>query len=158
MGGGNPPAPSCWRLDTLGQTLVLASQEGELPGAVYWGPPLAGDEDLVALALSQRRPLGPGTLDRAAALSICPEEGRGFSGQPGLRLRDADGRPLPTQFRLVGVRADSKQLRFEAVDAKNDRLRYRACIEAPQDGGGGPAGPTRWSTVARVWTGWLRRF
>lgn len=127
--------PACWRLDSDGQTLVLAAHDGRLPGVIYWGPPLPDQEDLVALALSQLRPLGPGTLDGIAALSICPEEGRGFPGQPGLRLRDQTGRPLPTQFRLVETQAEPHRLTFEAVDTRDDRLSYRACFEAPADGG-----------------------
>ena len=63
-------APACWRLDTPGQTLVLAAFEQHLPVTVYWGPALPAAEDLAALARSQIRPLSPGTLDRMAELSI----------------------------------------------------------------------------------------
>ncbi|MCG8595434.1 MAG: alpha-galactosidase [Kiloniellales bacterium] len=128
------PALACWRLDTSGQTLVLASWDGHLPGIVYWGPALPAAEDLVALAAGQLRPLGPGTLDQVAELSICPEEGRGFPGQPGLRLRDGHGRPLPTQFRLEGVEADREAICVRAVDGRHRGLRYRARFEvAPED-------------------------
>lgn len=135
---GRDPAcsadPQCWRLDTAGQTLVFASFDGHLPGVVYWGAALPAAEDLRALALSQVRPLAPGTLDQIAELSICPEEGRGFPGQVGLRLRDAAGRPLVTQFQLEAVEADDHRVCFQAVDVRHRELRYRAWVEAPAEG------------------------
>ena len=117
---------ACWRLDTPGQTLVFASRDGHLPGLVYWGGPLPADEDLKSLAGSLVRPLTPGTLDRIAELSICPEDGRGFPGQPGLRLRDAAGRVLMTQFQLVEARADGRTILFRAADPRHGDLRYEA--------------------------------
>ena len=127
------PGVRLWRLDTPGQTLAFASWGGHLPGVVYWGAPLPAAEDLAALARSQIRPLAPGTLDQVAALSICPEEGRGFPGQPGLRLRDGRGRPLATQFMLEAVAAGDGAIRFDARDRIRG-LRYRAHFEAPAGG------------------------
>ena len=130
---GPGPALQCWRLDTPGQTLAFASWEGRLPGVVYWGAPLPASEDLEALARSQIRPLGKGTLDQVAELSICPEEGRAFPGQPGLRLRDGRGRPLVTQFRLEAAEAGEGKLRFRALDRRSG-LCYLAQFEAaPED-------------------------
>ncbi|MDJ0946558.1 MAG: alpha-galactosidase [Kiloniellales bacterium] len=123
------PSLQCWRLDTPGQTLAFASWDGRLPGVVYWGAPLPSTEDLEALARSQVRPLAPGTLDQVAELSLCPEEGRAFPGQPGLRLRDGRGRPLATQFELDAVEAEDGTIRFLARD-RHRSLRYRACFEA----------------------------
>ena len=131
---------ACWRLDTSGQTLVFASWDGHLPGLVYWAAPLPAAEDLKALARSRIRPLTPGTLDQIAALSICPEEGRGFPGQPGLRLRDAAGRVLLTQFQLVEARADERTVVFQAADPRHGDLRYQAWFEASAE-----------SEVVRAW-------
>lgn len=139
-------APACWRLDTHGQTLVLAAFEQHLPVTVYWGPALPAAEDLAALARSQIRPLSPGTLDRMAELSICPEEGRGFPGQTGLRLRDATGRLQVTQLRLQDVEAGPEGLHFRAGDGRDPGLRYEAHFEAAPD-----------SRVIRAWAGVTRQ-
>jgi alpha-galactosidase len=113
----DPGTPECWRLDTPAQTLVFASWRKRLPSLVYWGAPLAPDEDLTALAQSQLRPIGNAVLDIVPELSICPEEGRGFQGQPGIRAFDGEGRSLMTQFRLEEVESHADSLRFTARDA-----------------------------------------
>jgi alpha-galactosidase len=113
----DPGTPECWRLDTAAQTLVFASWRKHLPCLVYWGAPLAAEEDLAMLAASQLRPIGNAVLDIAPELSICPEEGRGFQGQPGIRAFDGEGRALLTQFRLEGVESGADGLRFTARDA-----------------------------------------
>ncbi|HET7413656.1 MAG TPA: alpha-galactosidase, partial [Pararhizobium sp.] len=117
--------PECWRLDTPAQTLVLASWSKRLPVVVYWGAPLAGDEDLAALATAQVRPITNGVLDQIADLSVCPEEGRGFQGQPGIGATDGKGRPLLTQFELAGVETSAEELRIEARDGRSG-VTYRA--------------------------------
>jgi len=112
----DPGIPECWRLDTPAQTLVLASWREHLPSLVYWSAPLATDEDLTALAQSQLRPIGNAVLDIVPELSVCPEEGRGFQGQPGIRAFDGEGRALLTQFRLECAESDADGLRFTARD------------------------------------------
>ncbi len=123
----------CWRLDTSAQTLVLASFDDCLPFVAYWGRPLSSGEDLAALTTAVRRPIGNNMLDARIDLSICPEEGRGFQGQPGIDAVDAQGRPVFTQFvcRRVGEAAGS--LIVEAYD-RLSRLTYRASFRASPGG------------------------
>jgi alpha-galactosidase len=91
-----------WRVDTRGQTIALAS-DGGIPEVVYWGPRLPDDEDLGQLALAARNDVTGGMLDRLPALSLSPEPGRAFQGQPGHILAEADGTPLNPAFTFEGV-------------------------------------------------------
>lgn len=86
-----------WRIDTRGQTIALASAGG-IPEVIYWGPTLPAGEDLGQLALAARNDITGGMLDRLPALSLSPEPGRAFQGQPGHLLAEADGTPLHPAF------------------------------------------------------------
>lgn len=84
-----------WRVDTGAQTLVLASEGGAVPAAVYWGRRLPDAENLATLARATSRDIGGGMLDRLPGLSLCPEEARSWPGQPGLMLSVGGQRALP---------------------------------------------------------------
>ncbi len=127
-------APQCWRLDTASQTLVLSAFARRMPSVAYWGAPLSPDEDLVQLALALSRPIGNNMLDVPIDLSICPEEGRGFQGQPGIDAVDGGGRPVLTQFACRRVEAAEGSLRIEAHDERSG-LTYRAQFAASPGGG-----------------------
>ena len=99
-----------WRLDDARQSLVLSSTRGRCPQVIYWGAPLPPDEDLDALAAIARLDVTGGMLDEIPDLSICPEAGRSFPGQPGLVGRDADGAPLLPRFTLTQVDQDTDTL------------------------------------------------
>lgn len=86
-----------WRVDAGGQTLALAT-EGGIPEVIYWGPRLPDTEDMGQLVLSARQDITGGMLDRLPALSLSPEPGRAFQGQPGHLLAEADGTPLNPVF------------------------------------------------------------
>jgi alpha-galactosidase len=86
-----------WRIDAGGQTIALASSGG-IPEVTYWGPRLPDAEDLVQLALAARHDLNGGMLDKLPALSLSPEPGRAFQGQPGHLLAEADGTSLHPAF------------------------------------------------------------
>ena len=86
-----------WRIDTRGQTIALAS-DGGIPEVIYWGPRLPDGEDLGQLALATRNDITGGMLDRLPSLSLSPEPGRAFQGQPGHILAEADGTPLNPAF------------------------------------------------------------
>ncbi|MGN6549231.1 MAG: alpha-galactosidase [Pararhizobium sp.] len=118
-----------WRLDTPRQTLVLAADGDRLPFVAYWGRPLASGTDITSLVQALARPLANNTLDSFVALSLCPEEGRGFQGQPGIVAHDAAGRPVLTQFRLSGVEAGDGALLVTAHDMHYG-LTYRARFTA----------------------------
>ncbi|MCY4453336.1 MAG: alpha-galactosidase [Immundisolibacterales bacterium] len=89
-----------WRLDDGHQTLVLAARDRRLPEVAYWGAPLPADTDCAALARAGRIDVTGGMLDESPDLSICPEAGRSFPGQPGLVVRGADGGLLLPRFRF----------------------------------------------------------
>jgi alpha-galactosidase len=86
-----------WRIDAGGQTLALAT-EGGIPEVIYWGPRLPEAEDMAQLALAHRNDLTGGMLDQLPRLSLSPEPGRAFHGQPGHILAEADGTPLNPTF------------------------------------------------------------
>ena len=95
-----------FRLDGIDDAQVWVSDDAAMPRLLYWGRPLADDEDLDALALALQAPLPQGGLDRAEVVSWLPEPGRGFSDLPGLELRRGEHR-LMTQFVLrEAVRLD----------------------------------------------------
>ncbi len=119
-----------WRLDTAGQTLVLATCDGALARVVYWGQALPPDEDLEILASAQQSDLGGGMLDRLADLSVCPQASEAFPGQPGLQLRDRQGRALLPALVLEDARAEAGALRLAYRDAGLG-LRYQLEIRAP---------------------------
>lgn len=87
-----------WRLDDGHQTLVLAARGGRLPEVVHWGAPLPPGTDCASLARAGRIDVTGGMLDENPDLSICPEAARSFPGQPGLVVRDGDGRPFLPSF------------------------------------------------------------
>ncbi|MFN4153924.1 MAG: alpha-galactosidase [Paracoccaceae bacterium] len=86
-----------WRVDAEAQTIALAS-DGGLPSVIYWGARLPGNEDLAQLAASARHDLTGGMIDQLPALTLTPESGGAFPGQPGLICAEADGTPLNPVF------------------------------------------------------------
>nr|WP_067288925.1 alpha-galactosidase [Marinobacterium profundum] len=90
-----------WRIDTPVQTLVLASQESRLPTVVYWGQSLPLQENLAVLAAAAQRDITGGMLDGVPDLSVSPQAGDPFPGQPGMQLRDAKGKGLLPVFSLA---------------------------------------------------------
>ncbi len=153
-----------WRLDAgtgaSAQTIALTTAGG-IPEVIWWGAALPAGEDLAQLAAAARNDLTGGMLDRLPALSLCPEAGRGFQGQPGLMVQTEGGAPLlpaftfgradenPGFLRLVSV-ADGLRLSHEfrvyetgviglrtVLDAKQPvRVQWLAApvLPAPQDG------------------------
>ena len=65
------------------QTLALAVTNA-LPEVIYWGARLPDGENLDAIAAAAQSDLTGGMIDALPALSLTPEAGRAFQGQPGL--------------------------------------------------------------------------
>ncbi|AWB47267.1 alpha-galactosidase [Gemmobacter aquarius] len=86
-----------WRIDAGDQTIALTTSGG-IPAVTYWGPCLPVSEDLGQLALSAQNDLTGGMLDSLAPVTLTPESGRAFAGQPGLVVQAQDGTPLHPQF------------------------------------------------------------
>ncbi len=119
-----------WRLEAGAQTIALAS-EGGIPFVTYWGPSLPKDEDLVAIAASIRNDLTGGMLDALPVLSLSPESGRAFQGQPGLVLAAADGAPLHPVF--VFDRAEATAITLHLI-SRADGLTLTHMIAAQATG------------------------
>ena len=79
------------------QTIALTTSGG-IPEVIWWGAALPETEDLAQLVAAARYDLTGGMLDALPSLSLCPEAGRAFQGQPGLALAMADGTPLQPAF------------------------------------------------------------
>lgn len=107
---------ACFRLDGFDTTQVWCARAGTMPQLLYWGAPLAADEDLQALVRAAEQPLPHGALDVAEWRSWLPEPGRGFSDHPGLLLRRGERLQHP-QFVLNKSAQDSEHgWRFELSD------------------------------------------
>ena len=100
-----------YRLDAGAQTLALAVRTG-LPEVIYWGARLPADENLDTLAAASQSDLTGGMLDAIPALSLAPEAGRAFQGQPGLVLSAADGTPLLPAFQFDHAETAPNHLRL----------------------------------------------
>ncbi|MDO6590201.1 alpha-galactosidase [Loktanella sp. D2R18] len=107
-----------YRLDDGQQTLVLAVATDRLPQVVYWGAPLPASEDLDAVCAAHVIDIAGGMLDENPDLSICPEAGRSFQGQPGLILSAGDGAPILPKFTATEVDA-SAGLKVVSKDTAN---------------------------------------
>ena len=100
-----------YRLDAGGQTLALAVTDA-LPEVIYWGAMLPKGENLDAIAAAARNDLTGGMIDALPALSLTPEAGRAFQGQPGLVLSDADVKPLLPAFQFSHAQTAPNHLRL----------------------------------------------
>lgn len=119
-----------WRLDTGAQTIALAS-DGGVPCVIWWGATLPLDEDLAQLAASTRNDVTGGMIDRLPDLSLCPESGRAFQGQPGLVVAEADGTPLHPVFTFDHAQTTVGRL---ALVSKGDGLMLTHTFEAHPTG------------------------
>lgn len=95
------PVSHVWRLDDTHQSMVLSAAGGRLPQVTYWGPRLPDGEDLSALHAASALDFTGGMLDQNPDLSICPEAGQTFPGQPGLIMRTEAGTPLTPKFQFA---------------------------------------------------------
>ncbi len=101
------------RLDAGTQTIALVCGPG-LPEVIYWGPSLPLSEDIAALAAASRSDLTGGMLDALPVLSLCPEAGRAWQGQPGLTASEADGTPFAPRFVFDGLDRTETSLMFRS--------------------------------------------
>ena len=109
-----------WRLDAgvgdAAQTIALTTSGG-IPAVIWWGAALPHDEDLSQLAAATRSDLTGGMLDALPSLSLTPEAGRAFPGQPGLLLSTADGTPLAPCFAFDRAEVTPASLRLFSTSA-----------------------------------------
>lgn len=102
-----------WRIDAGGQTLALATTGG-IPEVIYWGATLPATENLKDLAAAACSDLTGGMIDELPALSLSPEPGRAFPGQPGHLLANADGTALAPAFRFLKAEQVPGLIRFHS--------------------------------------------
>lgn len=100
-----------WRIDAGAQTLALTS-DGGVPAVIYWGARLPDGEDLAQLAASARHDLTGGMIDQLPALTLTPEAGRAFPGQPGLICAQSDGTPFHPVFTFDRAEQEASSLRL----------------------------------------------
>lgn len=98
-----------FRVDTRVSTVAFGT-DGGIPEVIWWGARLSDDEDLDEIAAAVRYDLTGGMPDRLPALSLCPEAGRSFQGQPGLICAEGDGRPLSPVFVFDHARREGEAL------------------------------------------------
>ncbi len=118
-----------WRVDDGRQTLVLVAKDERLPQVVYWGAALPATENLTLLGEAGAIDVTGGMLDANPDLSLCPEAGRSFPGQPGLIVSALDGRPILPKFRFESEERVGGVLSLRYHDAIHD-LTYTARIAA----------------------------
>ncbi len=94
-----------WRIDSAVQTIVFAASDG-MPSVIYWGPVLPAGEDLSVLAAAAQMDVTGGMIDVLPEMTLTPEPGRAFQGQPGLVVADASGAPLSPCFVFESVSVD----------------------------------------------------
>lgn len=131
------------RLDGAKVTLVLDLTDEHVPQTVYWGPKLDDDTDLDTLGLLAATADSPATPHRPQALPLLTEIGRGFPGEPGIRLH-RQGEGFATAFEdaaampeddgsLAIVLEDSRSQLFLAftliVHDQHDMLEIRSRLE-----------------------------
>lgn len=90
----------CWRLDTLAQSIILNSDNHQLPSVIYWGSKLPDDENLSDLVDSSIYDINCGSLDANPSVSVAPLHSDSFTGQAGLSIRDDQGRTLWLKLRF----------------------------------------------------------
>ncbi|QTF91990.1 alpha-galactosidase [Halomonas sp. BM-2019] len=98
-------------------SLVIGSDDGQVPRVLHWGARLADDTPLEQLALLTDPPHPNGSvMDTIPHLSLVPELGRGFHGEAGL-MGHADRRRWGGQFRLEIAEAEGESaLTFRCRD------------------------------------------
>lgn len=107
-----------YRLDAgtgAGAQTIALTTSGGIPEVIWWGAALPEGEDLSQLAAAARQDLNGGMLDALPALSLCPEAGRAFQGQPGLVVAGADGAPLLPVFVFQQAEQEAQMLRLVSV-------------------------------------------
>ena len=110
------------RVDTDRTSLVLAIGGEHVPRLLHWGPRLADDLDLIALAggLTAPRlvsvPDPPPLMDEPPPLSVLPEHGFGFFGQPAL-LGSRGDRDWATSVTLGGLERSEHGIIMRLTDA-----------------------------------------
>ncbi len=119
--GETAPADQLVRLDTGRSSLLVGLRGPRVPRLVHWGPRLPDGIDVATLTGALRAPRlasvpdPPPLADEPPALSLVPEHGFGFFGQPAL-LGSRDGRDFVTAFAPDVVEQAPGALTFRLED------------------------------------------
>jgi len=122
-----PPRPV--RLDGGGISLVIATDDEA--ALLYWGPQLAADADLAALAALGRRDIPPAAPSTEPRIALTPVMARGFVGTPGLagHRQGRDWAPMPVVTRIEPEPA-ANAVRIVSMDERcNLELVHRIALD-----------------------------
>jgi len=118
----------CLRLDGPETTIVFGWSDG-VPCAVHHGSRLPDDLDLAEFVASRSRSLPQATLDSCEAVSMHPENGRGWLGQPALAGNRSDTATPPAtgwtgRFAMLDVKSDpaANRVQFKLQDSVRELL------------------------------------
>ncbi|MFT4259909.1 alpha-galactosidase [Microbacterium sp.] len=109
---------------------VIVDARGEsLPRVLHWGAPIGAvtAEDMAAMSDALSRQTAPATLDAAWQLTTMPQDSDGWSGRPGMQLRQ-HGRQLRTRWHLEKVESDAASATCTARDGSGLVLTQRIAI------------------------------
>jgi alpha-galactosidase len=101
------------KLDGATTTIVFDRSAGGVPRCLYWGRRLARAE---GMAIADRRPVPPASLDEPVVPTLFPEPGVGFFGLPALR-GSRERRAWATAFRLDRTEPCEGGVVFHLLDA-----------------------------------------
>lgn len=95
-------------MHSAGVSLLLVSEDGQLPWVVHWGADVGElDRDgFDALVDVSRFSIAPSSIDQAQVVGLLPEAGLGYLGKPGL-IGSRDGEDWSIQWQLDHVVIDS---------------------------------------------------
>jgi len=130
----------CLRLDGPETSLIFSWTDG-MPCAIYHGRRLPDDLDLDAFNASRTRALTQATLDVSEAVSLHPENGRGWLGQSALagfqaQTSNAKSSRWTGRFAMIEVKPSpaTNTLQFVLLDCVRQlKLEIDCCLDSLTD-------------------------
>ncbi|MEI6054490.1 MAG: alpha-galactosidase [Lentisphaerota bacterium] len=110
-------------------SIVFKASNETIPSVIYWGDRLNCNLSEGDIVTTQDLPVPQAFLDEVVEISLLPEEGQGFFGNPGL-IGNADGHSWTTQFKLEETIKNDHSVKFICVDSV---AKLRASIELTLD-------------------------
>lgn len=108
------PSDGILRLDAAGTTLLIGIG-GVVPSLLYWGRALPLTASLDGVERAAQRPVYHNSVDEDVPLTLLPQQGLGFFGQPALE-GSRDGLDSITDIELVEFQQSDGRLLFKLAD------------------------------------------
>jgi len=102
-------------LESKNLTIIIHTNGTEIPSIIYWGKKINNSIFDSNLSLAIKRPIPQAFLDEDVKVSLLPEEGRGFYGNPGLKGVSCR-KSWTTQFQLQDMKFDSQNCNIKCID------------------------------------------